>query len=539
LQNVVFPYRKAFTGASKSMSELASTGWWHGTPINSPSPYARMIPGTTALPRAHRVPTACASTVSATALGDRPKSETASRQTRLAAPQTEARPQAAIESFRLGQMVAFDLIALTMACGLLCLFIPAWSLPWTYTPIFSVVVTLFAFTQGLYRHDCDPFPAETVSVLTRSILLAIALVFIASWSEIRLLGVSATSVGSLATLVLSRRVRLWARSAPSRQTESRNVLMVGGGSISRSIAATLRNDPLHRATVCGFVDDELPLSPTVLGRIDDLEWLARSKFIDEVILTLPDEPALARRAAEVALRNHLDIRAVPDLPPGHWPNAGIDHIGEIPVITLHRELLPSTALFLKRLVDVTGALLGLVVASPLMGIVALLIRFESAGPVIYAAERTGAKGHRFRCYKFRSMVTDAEHLKEKLRARNQRQGPIFKIDDDPRVTRVGRLIRRYSLDELPQLWNVLRGEMSLVGPRPHPIDEVSHYDLQHYRRLDVKPGITGLWQITARDCPSFDLNMHLDLTYIENWTLLLDLRILASTVRVLFAPEGA
>jgi lipopolysaccharide/colanic/teichoic acid biosynthesis glycosyltransferase len=137
------------------------------------------------------------------------------------------------------------------------------------------------------------------------------------------------------------------------------------------------------------------------------------------------------------------------------------------------------------------------------------------------------------------MVSNAEHLKENLRSRNQREGPIFKIDGDPRITRVGRFIRCYSLDELPQLWNVLKGDMSLVGPRPHPVDDVNRYELHHYRRLDVKPGITGLWQITARDCSSFDLNMHLDLTYIENWSLELDLRILAGTIRVLFAPEGA
>ena len=186
-----------------------------------------------------------------------------------------------------------------------------------------------------------------------------------------------------------------------------------------------------------------------------------------------------------------------------------------------------------------GAALGIAVGSPVMAVVALLIRLDSPGSVIYSAERTGVKGRRFRCYKFRSMVTNAEHLKEELRERNQRQGPIFKIDNDPRITRIGRIIRRYSLDELPQLWNVLRGEMSLVGPRPHPVDEVNHYELQHYRRLDVRPGITGLWQITARGCPSFELNMHLDLTYIETWTLRLDLLILARTVRVLFAPEGA
>lgn len=136
------------------------------------------------------------------------------------------------------------------------------------------------------------------------------------------------------------------------------------------------------------------------------------------------------------------------------------------------------------------------------------------------------------------MVSNADGLKANLQARNQREGPIFKIIDDPRITRIGHIIRRYSLDELPQLWNVLLGDMSMVGPRPHPVDEVNHYELHHYRRLDMKPGITGLWQITARDSPSFELNMHLDLTYIENWSLRLDLHILLGTVRVLFRPEG-
>jgi exopolysaccharide biosynthesis polyprenyl glycosylphosphotransferase len=344
---------------------------------------------------------------------------------------------------------------------------------------------------------------------------------------------------SLAGMVILRRLRqvVWKRRR--RATELRKILIIGGGPVARSIARALRNDPLHRATVCGFIDDEQPLSPAVLGRIADLDWLARAEFIDEVIVALPGQPGKAREAAEAAFRNHLDILAVPDLPPGPWPDSGIDRIGEVPVVTLHREPSPSAALFLKRLLDLSGAAFALTLASPLMAMIALFIRLDSPGPIIYSAERTGAKGRRFRCYKFRSMVSNAAHLKEDLRARNQREGPIFKIDDDPRITRIGRILRRYSLDELPQLWNVLGGEMSLVGPRPHPIDEVDHYELQQFRRLDVKPGITGLWQITARGCPSFELNMHLDLTYIENWSLRLDLRILAGTVRVLFAPEGA
>jgi len=433
--------------------------------------------------------------------------------------------------------VAADLSVLMVVCGASALFSPAWGLPWACLPVFAVLVALFGFSEGIYTRAGDPSPATIAPILARSTLFAIALVFIAAWDEMRPLAAFTIFASSLTGLVLWRWMRQFVWSG--RETELRKILIVGGGPIARSIARALRNDPLHHATVCGFVDDDLPLSPAVLGRIADLDWLARAEFIDEVILALPGQPARTRDAAEVAYRNHLDIRAVPDLPPGPWTDPGIDRIGEVPVVTLHREPLPGAALFLKRVLDVAGAAFGLVLASPIMAVVALLIRLDSPGPVVYSAKRTGAKGHLFRCHKFRSMVTNAEHLKDELRARNQRQGPIFKIDDDPRITRIGRIIRRYSLDELPQLWNVLRGEMSLVGPRPHPVDEVNHYELHHYRRLDVKPGITGLWQITARGCPSFDLNMHLDLTYIENWTLRLDLRILASTVRVLFSPEGA
>jgi exopolysaccharide biosynthesis polyprenyl glycosylphosphotransferase len=325
----------------------------------------------------------------------------------------------------------------------------------------------------------------------------------------------------------------------SRDTQKRNVLIVGGGPVGKSIAQSLRHLSADDTAVCGFLDDHLPLSPVVLGRIGDLEWLARAEFVDEVILAIPDQPERARRAAAIALRNHLDIRTVPDLPAPFWPNAATDHIGDVPVITLHREPLPRTTLFLKRVMDIVGSAISLLAAGPLIALLTLLVRLDSAGPAFYSAERTGAKGRRFRCFKFRTMVVDSDRLKECLRERNQRKGPIFKIEDDPRVTRVGRFLRRYSLDELPQLWNVLRGEMSLVGPRPHPVDDVNRYELHHYRRLDVKPGITGLWQVTARKNPSFDLNMHLDLTYIENWSLRLDLRILARTARVLFVPEGA
>jgi len=512
------------------MGELTTNNFW-GTGGDSPSRYARMIPGMSAIASTRLAPKQGKSAKAPGKIREKPACAPPRSLTQLLLPHPIADP------FTLYQSVAGDLIVLGTAYGLQSLLLPTRSVPQAGLPLFAVLVTLFAFSEGAYRNTADPFPKNIIPGLVRSVLFAATLLFVAERDECHFGAMCITVAGSLAGLLLYRQLKhqAWLRS---QNVDFRNVLIVGGGPAARSISRALRKDPLHRVVVRGFVADDLPLSPNVLGRIADLDWLARAEFVDEVILALPDEPVVTREAAEVALRNHLDIRAVPDLPPGPWPDAGVDYIGEVPVVTLHREPVPSATLFLKRVIDITGAAAGLLLTAPLLTIVALLIRLDSPGPVIYSAERTGAKGRRFRCYKFRSMVTNADHLKNDLRAQNQREGPIFKIAADPRVTRVGRFIRRYSLDELPQLWNVLRGDMSMVGPRPHPVDEVNHYELHHYRRLDVKPGITGLWQITARHSPSFDLNMHLDLTYIENWSLLLDLRILLGTARVLFVPEG-
>jgi exopolysaccharide biosynthesis polyprenyl glycosylphosphotransferase len=514
------------------MGDLITNRLWDMKPRNGPSKYTRMILGMSAISAPRFIATEAVPTSSVNLHG-----ETASvrASTRATQPPTQ---WSSVDRFTLFQLIAADLVALLAVCGGLSLYSPAWGLPGRYVPIFAVLVTLFGLCDGIYKRAGDPSPPWILPALARSTLFAIGLVFVTAFNGITPLTACRIFATSVAALAVLRRLRQIVWQQHRRETESRKVLIVGAGPVGRSIARALRNDPLKRTTVCGFVDDEQPLSPLVLGRIGDLDWLARAEFVDEVILALPGQPAETRKAAEAAFQNHLDIRAVPDLPPGPWPDSGIERIGEVPVVTLYREPLPSAALFLKRVLDIVGSTFGLLLAGPLMAIVALLIRLDSPGPIIYSGERTGAKGRRFHCYKFRSMVSNAGELKEELRTHNQRQGPIFKIDEDPRVTRVGRFIRRYSLDELPQLWNVLRGEMSMVGPRPHPIDEVDHYELQEFRRLDVKPGITGLWQITARNCPSFELNMHLDLTYIENWSLQLDLRILAGTIRVLFAPEG-
>jgi lipopolysaccharide/colanic/teichoic acid biosynthesis glycosyltransferase len=195
-------------------------------------------------------------------------------------------------------------------------------------------------------------------------------------------------------------------------------------------------------------------------------------------------------------------------------------------------------LFLKRIMDIVLSTIVLVLLWPLMLAIVMAIKLESPGPVIYPALRVGKKGRRFVCYKFRTMVSGADELKDNLRRLNQRRGPFFKIADDPRVTRLGRFLRKYSLDELLQFWNVLKGDMSLVGPRPHPLDDVERYSPWHHGRLDVKPGLTGLWQVTARADPSFETCMVLDLGYISSWSLLLDCRILMKTIPAVLAGEG-
>ncbi|MGA8763670.1 MAG: exopolysaccharide biosynthesis polyprenyl glycosylphosphotransferase, partial [Candidatus Sulfotelmatobacter sp.] len=288
----------------------------------------------------------------------------------------------------------------------------------------------------------------------------------------------------------------------SATRDRRNVLIVGAGELGRRVSHYLEKHPEMDRTVCGFLDDWKPPGNGVIGRISDLAKLARTGFVDELILAGPHDRECALRVLREAQQLRLDVKMAPDLF-GCEPACEIERIGGVLLVSLHEEHPPFSGLLMKRVVDVAGATAALALFAPALALIALLIKGSSPGPVFYAALRAGRKGRPFRCYKFRTMVKDADDLKGKLRERNQRRGAFFKIKDDPRITRAGRFLRRYSLDELPQLWNVLRGEMSLVGPRPHTLDDFSAYAIEHLSRLDVTPGITGLWQVTARRDPSF------------------------------------
>jgi exopolysaccharide biosynthesis polyprenyl glycosylphosphotransferase len=404
------------------------------------------------------------------------------------------------------------------------------------------MLTLLAHSEGLYRSDLMWSPAEQQVVIGKAIGLSTLLLATANYlSGSSVLPFVVLAASAPLNYALMAACRSWHRltTAHAHNRTIKNVLIVGSGCLARELAAHMDGSARVGRLFRGFLDEGTPLGGDIRGSIHDLATIARREFIDEIILVDTSDPTLARSVIHEAQRNHLDIKIVPNLFGFKPQDVAIEDVGSVPVLTLSEESIPVVGLRFKRLLDLVASTAALLLCAPLLGIIALLIMLDSPGPILYGAPRIGRKGMRFRCFKFRTMVQQADALKDELRASNQRQGPFFKIADDPRITRIGRVLRRYSLDELPQLWNVLLGDMSLVGPRPHPLDDCSHYDLDHLRRLDVTPGITGLWQVTARRDPSFDRNMALDLEYIETWSFALDLRILLKTFSVVLKGTGA
>lgn len=218
----------------------------------------------------------------------------------------------------------------------------------------------------------------------------------------------------------------------------------------------------------------------------------------------------------------------------------LNRVGKYAVVTFARNIFSTRQILAKRMLDIVGSLVGMAILGIATVFVAPAIKLESPGPVFFGQTRIGKNGRRFTFYKFRSMYKDAEARKKELMAKNEVQGLMFKMEDDPRITKVGKFIRKTSIDELPQFWNVLRGDMSLVGTRPPTVDEFEQYEAKHKCRLSMTPGLTGMWQISGRsDIKDFDEVVKLDMQYIDNWTILKDIEILIMTVFVVFAGKGS
>ncbi|MFN8522411.1 MAG: sugar transferase [Chloroflexota bacterium] len=321
------------------------------------------------------------------------------------------------------------------------------------------------------------------------------------------------------------------------------VLVVGGNNLGRMIMQSLAARSHLGYRVVGFLDDDR-LGDfgrfRHLGGVDLMEDVAESEQVDHVVIALP----AASHAAIMRIVDHCKKRAVrfkivPDLYEMSLSQVDVDTVSGIPLIGLKDVSIQGSNALAKRAADIVLASAALLVLAPLMALISALIKLESRGPIIYRHTRIGKNRQPFTMLKFRSMRADADQERELLVQATEGDARLFKSRDDPRRTRVGSVIRRWSLDELPQLWNVVRGDMSVVGPRPQIPPEVAEYEEWHYKRLAAPPGLTGLWQVSGRSELSFDEMVIYDIYYIENWSIGLDIRILLRTIPAVLRGDGA
>lgn len=316
----------------------------------------------------------------------------------------------------------------------------------------------------------------------------------------------------------------------------RTVILVGANEEGRALARMFEANPSFGYRSIGFVDDHIANGSglPILGPIDSVVEIARSHAVSGVMISTSSlGPERCTRLSRELIGADLWVELSSSLH-GVAPDRMVSRpMGSIAVVALDPARQLGWRAVAKRSFDICAAGGVLVVVSPIMLLVAIAIRIDSRGPLVFRQERVGRNGKRFTCLKFRSMVADAEDRLVDLREQNEADGPLFKIRADPRVTRVGRFIRRWSIDELPQLVNVVRGDMSTVGPRPALPHEVEHWDATLYHRLRVRPGLTGMWQVAGRHQVSFEEYARLDLYYVDNWSLVTDLSLVVRTIPVL------
>ncbi|HET8853296.1 MAG TPA: sugar transferase [Ktedonobacteraceae bacterium] len=323
------------------------------------------------------------------------------------------------------------------------------------------------------------------------------------------------------------------------------LLVVGSGRLGKMIMQHIAANPNLGYSLIGFLHDmDAPPSDfgrfKMLGTLEDLGLVIRSMQVDEVIIALPAHMhQQCIRTVRLCERLGASFKLIPDLYELRLSRIDMETVEGIPLIGIKGVSLNSLQRAITRIVDMLVAILLIIIGSPLWLCMALAIRLNSPGDVIYRSTRIGLNGKPFQVYKFRSMYQDSDRLKAALLTYNEAQGPLFKIRDDPRITPIGRFLRRTSFDEVPQLINVIRGEMSLVGPRPPLPNEVAQYEEWQKERLAIKPGMTGLWQVRGRSDISFDEGVLMDLYYIENWSLRLYFQILFRTIPVVLLGRGA
>jgi exopolysaccharide biosynthesis polyprenyl glycosylphosphotransferase len=420
-----------------------------------------------------------------------------------------------------------------------------------FAPVFVVLILADFRVARVYREwrgrTWLDHVYRIINAVAKSVVVILAATFVLQPLQYSRLLLIEAGVIIMILLALSRAVHSAVLGhLHSQGIGSVRVIIVGGGEIARTVMRAIVGRPQMGYQIAGFVDDHPEVGATdigpfrALGAVENLPWLLDQEGVDEVVITLPWS---AHRKIMGIVREcesrRISARIVPDLFQMSLSQVDVDDLAGVPLISVREIRFGRTALLVKRAMDVVGATLMLVLGAPILALIGAAIRLDSPGPVLFSQVRVGQDGARFRMLKFRSMRAGSEQELDSLRSLNESDGPTFKMRDDPRITRVGRVLRRHSLDELPQLWNVLRGEMSLVGPRPPIPDEVAQYQDWHLRRLDVRPGLTGLWQVSGRSLLSFDEQVLLDIHYVENWSLWLDLQIVLRTVPQVLLADGA
>jgi exopolysaccharide biosynthesis polyprenyl glycosylphosphotransferase len=430
-----------------------------------------------------------------------------------------------------------------------------------YLPLLPLVTALWGallLSSGQYRsHRTVPLLDEAWEIIRVCALgtVILTLIIFALRLGPRLLGNDDVSrsfillfgVSSFLLLLAEKlALRLTSRYVRERGLNYRTVLIAGTGPTALRIADSIADHRFWGYRILGLVEngepapEEVRAAYPVLGTLRDIPRLVQEQVVDDVIFAV-HRRELGRLEELFLILEEQGVRTrfAIDLFPHTRGKVTLEDLDGMPLMSFAAVPGSHFQLLAKRLLDVAVATIVLAVSLPLVGIIALAIKVTSGGSVLFRQTRCGLNGRLFTLYKFRTMVEDAEERREELLHLNEMNGPVFKLSQDPRVTFLGRYLRRFSLDEIPQLWNVLRGDMSLVGPRPPIPEEVARYQRWQRRRLSMKPGLTCLWQISGRNQVDFDRWMELDLEYIDSWSPSLDLKILLKTIPAVLSGRGA
>jgi exopolysaccharide biosynthesis polyprenyl glycosylphosphotransferase len=422
-------------------------------------------------------------------------------------------------------------------------------------PLVLIIWSVLLFTYHSYHsHRTIPLTREALTTIRVVITGSILLATVAYLMPLRQLSRSwFVLFGALATVLLVAEkivLRLVARYVRSKGLNYRTIVIVGTGRRALDVARIINDHKYWGYKILGFVSDGHRLSNgwgryRVFGTVPDLRRLLETGMgvgepVDEIVFAvtrkkLDEMKQIFLFCEELGIRARVAMNFFQN----RVARIEIEELEGIPFITFTTTPSNESQLAVKRLLDIAVSALLLVLAAPLILLVAAVIKLTSPGSVFFKQTRIGLNGRIFTLYKFRTMIEDAHERREEVSHLNEMTGPVFKMKDDPRVTTVGRVLRKFSLDEIPQFWNVFRGDMSLVGPRPPIPEEVANYHRWHRRRLSMKPGLTCLWQINGRNNVDFDRWMQLDLQYIDNWSPLLDLKILLRTIPAVLSGRGA